>query len=104
MWIVAVIIFGSLLVLAWLTWFLCYRGNSRPVILQVWNQCVQVATTAGCLVASKCFAQPFDCIVSRSVPQAITNMRKRVMGEPSRGVITMVNTDIEGYSGESRGF
>jgi len=46
----------------------------------------------------------FDCIVSRSVPQAITNMRKRVMGEPSRGVITMVNTDIEGYSGESRGF
>jgi len=51
-----------------------------------------------------CATLHFDCIVSRSVPQAITNMRKRVMGEPSRGVITMVNTDIEGYSGESRGF
>ena len=39
MWIVAVIVFGSLLVLAWLTWLMCYRGTSRPVILQVVPEC-----------------------------------------------------------------
>ena len=30
--------------------------------------------------------------------QSMLNMRKRVKGEPTGGVITVVNTDIEGYS------
>lgn len=32
--------------------------------------------------------------------QAMTNMRKRMKGEPTSGMISIVNTDIEGYSGE----
>ncbi|GAX74578.1 hypothetical protein CEUSTIGMA_g2027.t1 [Chlamydomonas eustigma] len=67
-WIIAVIVIGSLLVMAWLTWLMCYRRRSRPVFVQ-----------------------------------AVANMRKRVKGEPTSGSITMVNTDIEGYSDLMKG-
>lgn len=35
--------------------------------------------------------------------QRLVNLHKRVKGEPTAGVISIVNTDIEGYSGGTQG-
>ena len=96
MWIIAVLLVGSLLLLAWLTWAMCYRQQGHRSAL------VQVRATHrgwGMWTGLPAHDRMRPAIQSPAAAQGIINLRKHMTGAPTGGIISVVTTDIEGYSG-----